>query len=75
MPNIPTEDRYNPAPIGSEFESHLFDDINIGEIFRLNANNNPDNQQYRKENETQAFLIVENNLYNMDRRQKVYVKI
>ena len=75
MTNNPTQDAYNPSRIGSEFEEQIFDDLNIGEIFRLNANNNPDNQQYRKENETQAFLIVENNLYNMDRRQKVYVKI
>ena len=51
MPNNPIQDRYNPNPIGSEFENHLFDDINIGEIFRLYDNNNEETQLYRKETE------------------------
>ena len=73
MPNIPTEDRYNPSPIGSEFEEHLFEELNEGEIFRMNANNN--DPQYRKENETQAFSLNERKLYNADARQVVYTKI
>ena len=73
MPNIPTEDRYNPASIGSEFEEHLFDDINIGEIFRLYDNNN--DVQYRKENDNQAFSLSEQKLYNATARQVVYIKI
>ena len=75
MPNIPTEDRYNPAPIGSEFESHLFDDINIGEIFRLYDNNNEETQLYRKETETQAMNVKTRESFVPDKRTTVYIKI
>ena len=75
MPNIPTEDRYNPAPIGSEFESHLFDDINIGEIFRLYDNNNAETQLYRKETETEAMNVKTRKVFVPDKRTTVYIKI
>ena len=75
MPNSPTEDRYNPAPIGSEFENHLFDDINIGEIFRLYDNNNEETQLYRKETETGAVNVKTREGFVPDKRTTVYVKI
>ena len=75
MPNIPTEDRYNPSPIGSEFENHLFDDINIGEIFRLYDNNNEETQLYRKETETEAMNVKTRKVFVPDKRTTVYVKI
>ena len=75
MPNTPTEDRYNPAPIGSEFENHLFDDINIGEIFRLYDNNNEETQLYRKETETQAMNVKTREGFVPDKRTAVYIKI
>jgi len=75
MPNIPTEDRYNPAPIGSEFENHLFDDINIGEIFRLYDNNNEETQLYRKETETEAMNVKTRNVFAPDVKTVVYIKI
>ena len=75
MPNNPTTDRYNPASIGSEFESHLFDDINIGEIFRLYDNNNEETQLYRKETETQAMNVKTREGFYPDKRTTVYVKI
>ena len=75
MPNIPTEDRYNPSPIGSEFESHLFDDINIGEIFRLYDNNNEETQLYRKETETEAMNVKTRNVFAPDVKTVVYIKI
>ena len=75
MPNNPTEDRYNPAPIGSEFESHLFDDINIGEIFRLYDNNNEETQLYRKETETEVMNIKTRKVFSPDKRTTVYIKI
>ena len=75
MPNIPTEDRYNPDPIGSEFESHLFDDINIGEIFRLYDNNNEETQLYRKETETEAMNVKTREGFVPDKRTTVYIKI
>ena len=74
MPNIPTEDRYNPAPIGSEFESHLFDDINIGEIFRLYNNNNEETQLYRKETETEAMNVRTREVFTPDKKVTVYIK-
>ena len=75
MPNIPTKDRYNPSPIGSEFENHLFDDINIGEIFRLYDNNNEETQLYRKETETEAMNVKTRKVFVPDKRTTVYVKI
>ena len=75
MPNTPTEDRYNPSPIGSEFESHLFDDINIGEIFRLYGNNNEETQLYRKETETEAMNVKTREVFVQGKRTIVYIKI
>ena len=75
MPNDPTTDRYNPASIGSEFESHLFDDINIGEIFRLYDNNNAETQLYRKETETEAMNVRTREVFVPEKRTNVYIKI
>ena len=75
MPNNPTTDRYNPASIGSEFESHLFDDINIGEIFRLHDNNDAETQLYRKETETEVMNIRTRKVFSPDKRTTVYIKI
>ena len=75
MPNNPTQDRYNPNSIGSEFENHLFDDINIGEIFRLYDNNNEETQLYRKETETEAMNVKTRNVFAPDVKTVVYIKI
>ena len=75
MPNNPAEDRYNPNPIGSEFESNLFDDINIGEIFRLYDNNNAETQLYRKETETEAMNVRTREVFVPEKRTTVYIKI
>ena len=75
MPNDPTTDRYNPASIGSEFEEHLFDDINIGEIFRLYDNNNAETQLYRKETETEAMNVRTREVFVPEKRTNVYIKI
>ena len=75
MPNNPVEDRYNPSPIGSEFENHLFDDINIGEIFRLYDNNNEETQLYRKETETEAMNVRTREVFVPEKRTTVYIKI
>ena len=75
MPNNPVEDRYNPQGIGSEFENHLFDDINIGEIFRLYDNNNEETQLYRKETETEAMNVKTREVFVPDKRTTVYIKI
>ena len=75
MPNNPTQDRYNPNPIGSEFENHLFDDINIGEIFRLYDNNDAETQLYRKETETEAMNVKTREVLALDRNTTVYIKI
>ena len=73
MPNNQAQDAYNPDRIGSEFEKHLFEELNVGEIFRMNADNN--SLQYRKENDNQAFSLSEQKLYNAEPRQVVYTKI
>ena len=74
MPNDPTTDRYNPASIGSEFEEHLFDDINIGEIFRLYDNNNEETQLYRKETEIEAVNVKTREIFVPNKRTTVYIK-
>ena len=73
MPNNQAQDAYNPDRIGSEFEKHLFEELNVGEIFRMNTDNN--SLQYRKENDNQAFSLSEQKLYNATARQVVYTKI
>ena len=75
MPNNPAEDRYNPTSIGSEFEDHLFDDINIGEIFRLYDNDDMETQLYRKETETEAMNVRTREVFTPDRKTTVYIKI
>ena len=75
MANNPTQDLYNPNSIGSEFENHLFDDINIGEIFRLHDNNDAETQLYRKETETEAMNVKTRKVFVPDKRTTVYVKI
>ena len=75
MPNDPTQDKYNPTSIGSEFEQHLFDDINIGEIFRLYDNNNEETQLYRKETETEAMNVKTREVSVQNKRTVVYIKI
>ena len=75
MANNPTQDRYNPNPIGSEFENHLFDDINVGEIFRLYNNNDAETQLYRKETETEAMNVKTREVSAFNNNTVVYVKI
>ena len=74
MPNNQAQDRYNPTGIGSEFEEHTFNAINIGEIFRLNPDSN-DQSIYRKENEQQAMDIKTRIMHNINDNTKVYIKI
>tara|TARA_Y100001963_G_C6668962_1_gene394148 strand:+ start:187 stop:408 length:222 start_codon:yes stop_codon:yes gene_type:complete len=73
MSNNPTQDAFNPNGIGSEFEKHLFDELNPGEIFRVNDNDGE--IQYRKENDTQALSLGEGLLHDVDSKQVVYIKI
>ena len=74
MPNNQAQDRYNPTGIGSEFEEHDFNDINIGEIFRLNPDSN-DQSLYRKENETQAIDVKTRVMHNINQNTTVYITI
>ena len=74
MPNNPTQDRYQPDGIGSEFEEHYFNELNTGEIFRLNADTK-DQSLYRKENETKAMDVKTRILHNIGNNIKVYTTI
>ena len=74
MPNNQAQDRYNPTGIGSEFEEHYFNEINIAEIFRLNPDNN-DQALYRKESETQALDVKTRIMHDLHANTKIYVKI
>ena len=74
MANDHARDRYDPPPIGSEFEEDKFSEINPGEIFRLQPLN--ESTSYRKVNDlvgeeigtTPPFAV------RFDVRVKVYVK-
>ena len=74
MPNNQAQDRYNPTGVGSEFEEHTFNEINISEIFRLNPDSN-DQSIYRKENETQAMDVKTRIMHNLNQNIKVYILI
>jgi len=74
MANNPTQDLYNPNSIGSEFENHLFDDINIGEIFRLYDNNDAETQLYRKETETESMNVKTRETVEFSAKTVVYIK-
>ena len=74
MPNNQAQDRYNPTGVGSEFEEHTFNAINISEIFRLNPDSN-DQSIYRKENETQSMDVKTRMLHNIDQNTAVYIVI
>ena len=75
MPNNPSQDTYNPAGVGSEFEEHYFSELNEGEIFRIHDNNNASTVQFRKENETQAMGVKDRIMYDFAQGQIVYTKI
>ena len=74
MPNNHTQDLYQPDGIGSEFEEHEFSEVNVGEIFRLNAFNS-DQSLYRKENEIQAIDVKTRIMHNLGANTKIYIKI
>ena len=72
MANDPAQDRYDPPPIGSEFEEDYFSEINPGELFRLSPNNGQ--KMYRKSDDNFAFDIKERVDIQFGARDKVYVK-
>ena len=72
MANDPTQDRYNPTRVGSEYEEDRFSEINPGELFRLFARN--DAKMYRKSSDNFAFDIKEQVEIQFDFNEKVYVK-
>ena len=72
MANDPTQDRYNPPRVGSEYEEDRFSEINPGELFRLFARN--DAKMYRKSSDNFAFDIKEQVEIQFDFNEKVYVK-
>ena len=74
MPNNPTQDAYRPDGIGSEFEEHQFSEVNVGEIFRLNADTK-DQSIYRKENETQAINVKQRVMHTLSPSTKIYITI
>ena len=74
MANNHTQDLYRPDGVGSEFEEHIFSEINIAEIFRLNADNK-DQSLYRKENDTQAMDVKTRIMHNITQNTKVYITI
>ena len=74
MPNNPTQDAYQPDGIGSEFEEYLFNELNTGEVFRLNADAK-DQSLYRKENENRAMDVKTRITHNIGSNVKVYITI
>ena len=72
MANDPAQDRYNPPPIGSEFDEDKFSEINPGELFRLSPVNA--DKIYRKSDDNFAFDLKERIEIQFNSNDKVYVK-
>jgi len=72
MANDHAKDRYAPPAIGSDFEKEFFGDVNIGEVFRLEANSKA--KAYRKVKDGVAFDIKEAKEVTVTERQDIYVK-
>ena len=60
---------YSSSLITDTYEQYII----TGSGIRMNTNDN--SIQYRKENDTQAFSLSEQKLYNTTARQVVYTKI
>ena len=58
-----------------EFENHLFDDVNVGEIFRLYDNYDAETQLYRKETETEAINVRTREVFVPDAKTVIYITI
>jgi hypothetical protein len=74
--NNSVEDSYNPPPVSTEFEEHIFEDLEIDDLLWLN-NNSTDgmkNVVHRKIDETAAMNIKTGEMMRMANRQKVYQK-
>ena len=73
MANDHARDRYDPPPIGTEFEEDRFSEINPGEIFRLQPLN--ESTSYRKVNDLVGEEIgTVGSEVRFDAKTKVYVK-
>ena len=73
MANDHAQDRYDPPPIGSEFEEDKFSEINPGELFRLQPSN--ESTSYRKVNDLVGEEIGTGGFeVHFDAQVKVYVK-
>ena len=74
--NNSVEDSYNPPPVATEFEEHMFEDIEDDDLIWLN-NNSLDgmvNTVHRKLNDSQAVNVRTNELVQVSSRQKIYQK-
>ena len=75
MPNNKAEDRYNPPAVrADDFETVLFSEIEVDDLFWLKENGG-DNPPYRKTTDTQAGNTKTRVLHNFDRNQKVFQRI
>ena len=72
MANDHARDRYAPPKIGSDFDKDFFDDINIGEVFRLKPNSKA--KSYRKVKDGAALDIKEMKEVSVEPKQEIYVK-
>ena len=72
MANDHARDRYAPPKMGSDFDKDFFDDINIGEVFRLEPNSKA--KSYRKVRDGAAFDIKESKEVSVEPKQEIYVK-
>ena len=72
MANDHARDRYAPPKMGSDFDKDFFDDINIGEVFRLEPNSKA--KSYRKVKDGVAFDISEEKEVQLQPRDEIYVK-
>ena len=74
--NLP-QDTYNPpSTTAIDFEEYRFSDIPLDELFWLNKNPNPsENNAYRKDSDTEGMNTKTRLVSSFERSLKVYQKI
>ena len=74
--NNSVEDSYNPPPVATEFEEHMFEDIEPDDLIWLTNQslNGMINVAHRKIDETAAMNVQTGEMIQMTKRQKVYQK-
>ena len=73
--NDPTQDRYNPPSIGSEFDTRKFYELEDIDIFYLDNKFTDSNFSYRKINQNQGQCIKTGDIKDFNIHDSVFIKL